>query len=306
MIKSLIGENHFAVDAELKAMVHAYLKKFSDLGIERIDADEVSYARIEEALTSISFFTPDKLVILHSPSGNKDFVEKFEELINKIPESTTFVIVEQKLDKRLAFYKNLKKLTDCKEMNEPDINSLQSWLVQEAKVQGGSISRQDAVYLIERAGANQQKLSNELTKLLLYEPDISLEAIDILTERTPQGDIFQLLRAAFSGNKNRTMQLYNEQRTMGKEPASIIGLLTWQIRIIAIIISAGDRSIDQIARESKINPKSLRDSQTFARQHNLSDVRHLLSDLLQIDTSIKSSSRDADESLKLFLLKLSN
>jgi DNA polymerase-3 subunit delta len=306
MIKSLIGENSFAIDSELRAIVVAYQKDFSDLGIERIDAEEEPYARIEEATTSLNLFARDKLVILNTPSKNKDFLDHFEELVKNMPQTTSLVIVEQKLDKRLSFYKNLKKLTDFKEMNEPDQNSLLSWLVRTAKDHGGTLSRQDASYLCERVGHNQQRLSNELTKLVLYNDDVSRKTIDILTEQTPQSNVFQLLEAAFSGNKNQALGLYKEQRSIKVEPASIIAMLTWQLHIIAVIVASNNMSIDQIAKESKLNPYVLRKSQAIARHHSLSDIRGLLSELLQIDVSIKSTNIDADESLQLFLLKLSN
>ena len=105
----------------------------------------------------------------------------------------------------------------------------------------------DARYLVERVGTNQQLLANEIEKLALYDKDISKESIDLLTEETPQSTIFELLEAAFAGNHRKVQTLYAEQRAMKVEPPQIIALLAWQLHILAIIKTAGDRTPETIA-----------------------------------------------------------
>jgi DNA polymerase III delta subunit len=154
-------------------------------------------------------------------------------------------------------------------------------------------------------GANQQLLTGELDKLVLYQPEITQATIELLTEPTPQSTIFELLEAAFGGNTKRALMLYREQRALKVEPQQIIAMLAWQLHVLALIKTAGERSIDEIARDAKLNPFVVRKSAGIARQLTLTQLRTLVSNLLGLDVRLKSESLDADEALQHFLLRLS-
>jgi DNA polymerase III delta subunit len=172
------------------------------------------------------------------------------------------------------------------------------------KAKDGSLNLSDARYLVERVGANQQMLFNELEKLLLHDPKITRQTIDLLTDANPQSTIFQLLEAAFAGHTKRALSLYAQQRAQKVEPAQIIAMLTWQLHVLAIIKTAADRPTDVIAREAKINPYVLNKSQTIARDLTLSHLKKLIADLLRIDTRTKRTNIDPDEALQHYLLTL--
>jgi DNA polymerase III subunit delta len=306
MIVTLTGQNSFGLGGELRRLVDAFTAEHGGLALERVDGQEADFARIHEALTALPFLSGRKMVVLREPGTNKQFAEKFEQLSGEIPETTDVILVEPKLDKRLVYYKFLKKHTDFREFPELDQHGLARWLADTAKKHGGSLSAADARYLVERAGANQQLLSNELEKLLLYDPNISRQTIDRLTDETPQSTIFQLLEAAFAGDRQRALRLYAQQRALKVEPSQIVAMLAWQLHVLAIIKTAGDRPADQIAQEAKINPFVIRKSQAIARGLSLAELKKLIKDLLKIDVATKRTSIDPDEALQHYLLQLSS
>ncbi|HZL08295.1 MAG TPA: DNA polymerase III subunit delta [Candidatus Dormibacteraeota bacterium] len=306
MIITLTGENSFGLQAESRRLAEAFIAEHGDLALERLDGQEAEFERLRESLASLPFLAARKMVVLRSPSANKQFTEKAEQLFTEIPDTTDTVIIEPKLDKRLSYYKLLKQKTDFREFPELDQNGLARWLVDTAKARGGAISPGDARYLVERVGASQQLLSNELEKLLLYDSNINRRTIDLLTEPTPQGTIFQLLEAAFAGHTKTAMKLYAEQRAQKVEPPQIIAMLAWQLHTLAVIKTAGDRSPDEVAREAKLNPFVVRKSQSIARGLTLPELKKLITDLLKIDVGSKRTSIDPDEALQHYLLSLSS
>ena len=306
MIVTLTGDNSFGWQHDLRQLVRNFVAEHGDLALERVDGEEAEFNRIQEALTSLPFLASKKLVLLRSPGTNKSFLEKFEQLLADVPETTDVVIVEPKLDKRLVYYKFLKAKTDFRDFPELEESSLTQWLVAQAKAQQGSLSSSDARYLVERVGAKQRLLSNELEKLLLYNPQITRQTINLLTDEAPQSTVFQLMEAAFAGNARRALELYREQRALKVEAPEIIALLGWQLRVLAIIKTAGDRSAETIAKESKLNPYVVRKSQGIARQLSLTQLKKLISDLVNIDASSKRSSLNIDEALQHYLLQLAN
>lgn len=306
MITILTGANNFRLRQELRRLVDAFLAEHGDIALERLDGEEASYEKMQEAVQSLPFLASRKLVVLKSPGANKQFAEKAENLIKELPETTDLIIVEPKLDKRSVYYKLLKKQKGYQEFNELDERGLAKWLVDTAQEQGASLSMNDAAYLVSRVGTNQQTLANEIEKLSLYADKIGREAIDALTPQTPQSTIFQLLEAAFAGNTKRALQLYGEQRALKVEPQQIIAMLAWQLHVLALIKTAGNKTPDEIARDAKMSPYVVRKSTGIARGLSLAQTKRLVRDLLEIDSRLKRESLNADDALLHYLLTISS
>ena len=304
MIMTLTGENEVLRAQAQQRLVDGFVAVHGDMGLERIDGEEASYDRMHAAVQSLPFLAARKLIILRAPGTNKEFMESFDQLVQDIAETNDVVIVEPKLDKRLSYYKRLKKETDFQEFKVLDGPALASFAVHYAKEQGGTLSASDARILIERVGINQLVLQNELDKLIAYDSTVSITTIELLTERTPASSIFELLDAAFAGNAKRAMALYHEQRALKVEPQQIIAMLVWQLHILAIAAAAGNRSADEIAGQAKISPFTLRKSQPLARKIGLARLKQLITSLREFDVRLKSESISADEVVQYYLLSI--
>jgi len=304
MIITLTGENAFTLQTALKELINSYETEFGDMGLERLDGEEAEFQKIYDALTTLPFLVSKKMVVLRAPSANKAWLENSQKLLSDLPGATDVILIEAKLDKRLGYYKFLKAATDFREFPEIDENGLAKWLSDQAKVRQGSLSLADARFLVERVGVSQQLLNNELDKLLLYDSQITRSIIELLTEPAPQSSIFDLLDAAFAGDQARALKLYDEQRALKVEPQQIIAILTWQLRILAVIKTAGNRTAEQIAREASISPYVIRKSSSITHRLNVADIKKIVGEALALDVRLKTESVDADEALKFFLLSL--
>lgn len=302
---TLTGVNDFARSLELRKLVAAFVAEHTDMGLERFDGEESNAASMRAALASLPFLTTRKMVVLREPSKQKAWAEHISNVLTEIADTTDVVIVEPKLDKRLSYYKMLKKETDFREFNELDTAGLARWASEYAKAHGGSLSAGDARLLTDRLGGSQQLLQQELDKLLAYDPAVTKASIEALTEPMPQSTVFELLDAAFGGKTARAMELYREQRALKVEPQAIIAMLAWQLHVLALVKTAGKRSVDDIAREGKLNPFVVRKSQGLARALTLEQLKARITSLLALDIDLKTKSIDADEVLQLYLLTLS-
>jgi DNA polymerase III delta subunit len=306
MITTLTGENETLRAQMQRQIVDTFVAVYGDMGLERIDGEEASYGHMHEAVQSLPFLAGRKLVVLRSPSANKEFVESFEQFLQDVAETNDVLIVEPKLDKRLSYYKRLKKDTDFKELKVLDSSALAAFAMQHVKGQGGTLSSGDARLLIERVGDNQLIVQHELDKLLAYDCAISKGTIELLTERTPASSIFELLDAAFAGNTKRAMALYHEQRALRVEPQQIIAMLVWQLHILAIAATAGNRSADEIAGQAKISPFTVRKSLPLARRIGAARLKHLIISLREFDIRLKSEPINADEVVQYYLLNVAH
>jgi DNA polymerase III delta subunit len=304
VIMTLTGENDVLRQQTLRQVTADFLAQYGDIGLERLDGEEANYARMHEAVQSLPFLASRKLVILRKPSANKEFTENFDQFLGDVAETNDVVLVEPKLDKRLGYYKQLKRDTDFKEFAVLDANGLARYLGDYAKGHGGSLSASDARLLIDRVGTNQLTLQHEVDKLLAYDPHIDRKAIELLSERTPQSSIFELLDAAFAGKAERALVLYREQRAARVEPQQIIAMLIWQLHILAIVKTAGQRSAEAIAKDARISPYTVSKSQGLAHRISLPRLKALITDLRTFDERLKSEALNADEVVQYYLLKL--
>lgn len=304
MIVTITGPNDMLRRAELDAVAATFIREHGDMAVERFDGEDTTADRMLESINSVPFLSPRKLVVLREPSKQKAFAEAIPDLLGDIPASTDLIIFEPKLDKRLSYYKALKKQTDFREFADLDPHGLARWASEYAATNQGKLGTAEAKLLIDRVGGSQQLLKSELDKLLAYEPVITRSTIELLTEQLPQGTVFELLDAAFAGRTQRVLDLYRQQRALRVEPQAILAMLAWQVHVLAVVKAGGKQTADAIAKTAKLNPFVVRKTQGIARNLSLQAVKQLVADVLELDMQLKRTSIDADEALQLLLIRL--
>lgn len=302
MIEVVVGTNSLLVRQAVGKALKTFAAAYGDTAIEQYDADQLDPAQLPGVLQAMPFLSEKRMVVLRDISNNKALAEKAQDVLADTPDTTDVLIVESTPDKRTAFYKFLLKQDNVQQCDDLDVNGLNKWLVQTAVERGGTLSSADARYLIERVSSNQQQLSHELDKLIAYESKITKETIDTLTERSPQSTVFELLDAAFSGNTKRAIGLYEEQRMQRVEPQAIVGMIAWQLHILALVKAAGDRSADTIAREAKLSPFVVRKALGLVRNVTLGRIREWVDATLKLDVDLKSKPLNADDAVQHLLL----
>ncbi|MEX1059181.1 MAG: DNA polymerase III subunit delta [Candidatus Saccharimonadales bacterium] len=304
MVVTLTGENSFATRRRLNELVGKFVAKNDELAVEKLDAEEVEAEGIIEAVKALPFLSAHKMVVVRNGSANKDFAERVEQTISSITDGTDLIFYEPQIDKRTVYYKVLKRQTQFEEFAKLDKFGLVKWLVEEAKGRDAKLSFADANYLVERLGDNQELLYNELSKLAIYDADISKANIDLLTEPTPQSKVFDLLDAAFSDKKRRALELYEDQRAQKVEPQRILGMIAWQLQLLALLKSADGRSSAEVAKDSGINPYPVKKAAGMAAKLSEERIRRMVSEALEIDIKSKTTSLDLDEALKTYITTL--
>jgi DNA polymerase III subunit delta len=305
MVITLTGDNSFLIRSELSKQVEQFKKEHGDLGLEKIDGYDRTLEALKQSVSGYSFLSPNKLVVLIGPSKIKGFGEQIEQLVSDLPETTTLIIVESNLDKRLSYYKYLNKNTDYRDYSGLSGPQLTDWVVSYASSAGGKIDRQQANYLISRVGSDQMLLSSEIEKLILYSKDITQGSINALTDKSADSTIFELLDAVFSSNPKAALGLYIDQRQQKVEPEQILSMLSWQIHTLSLYMSSKNLAFDDVVKQSKMSPFALQKARKVASKLSMGKLRDLVSDLSLMDVRSKTENFDLDEGLKNFIVELS-
>lgn len=288
----------------LSELVDDFVKKYGGLALERIDGEEADTQTIIDSLQALPFLTQRKMVVVRGLGSNRQAAEAIEQILSSASDTTDVIFYEPITDRRISYYKTLKSKTRLEEFMELSTDALGKWLVEEAKKEKGELNISDANYLVERIGQDQQLLHNELQKLLTYNPKITRSSIDLLTDPTPQSKIFDLLDAAFAGNKRKALELYQDQRAQQVEPQAIMNMLNWQLRLLTLVKLADGRSIVQISKDSGMNPYPVNKATGLAKNLSEDKLRRMVDEAFNIDWQSKTSALDLDEALKTYITTL--
>lgn len=300
----LTGANSFMIQQKLQGLKSAFIAEQGDFGIEMIEAGDVEFGRLLETVSSLPFLSARRMVIVRDLHANKILQEKIEQLLDSVSDTTDLVMVEPKFDKRSSLYKTLKKRTEFHEFTELDERQLAAWLVQEARARGGELKPNDVQLIINRAGTNQMSLSNELDKLLSFDSNITRQTIELLVEPLPGSTVFELLDAAFAGRRTAAFELFADQRKQQVEPQAIMGMIAWQMHVLAVVKFNENSSPEEIAKSAKLNPFVVRKSLGLVRGKQLSEVKDLVSRAVTLDARLKSENLDAEEAVQHFILTI--
>jgi DNA polymerase III subunit delta len=302
MIVVLTGANTFLLNRSLGEIVSNFTENSGD-SIERFDAQELSSADVVlDAVRSISFLEPKKLVIVRDFAQNKDVVLKIEELIKNTADSTDLVLVDQKLDKRTSMYKFLKKECDVRSFDALQPHELEKWFASQASELGADISTQNIRFIIDRTGPNQQLLYSELEKLTLHTSSITKEVIEMLLEPTPQSVVFEMLEALFSGDARKAHELYIDQRAQGEEPQKLLAMITWQLQQLTLAVFSPNKTIASLTALG-MSPYSAQKTLKLATNISKSDLKFFITELADIDMQSKTSA-DVESALAVYFAEV--
>ena len=110
---------------------------------KNIDINEV----IDNAET-FPFFAKYRLIVLEQSGLFKTGGEQLAEYMDKIPETTIFLFVEQDVDKRSKMYKAVKKNGYICEINRQSEKDIEVWAAKIFDYNGKKITKADMAYFI--------------------------------------------------------------------------------------------------------------------------------------------------------------
>jgi DNA polymerase-3 subunit delta len=302
MIVAFIGDNGYAREQAAKEFVGSFTNLHGAVAVDKLAGEDIDIAALTEAVSTVPFLSARRLVVVRDLGSNKILADKLDAVCKNVADTTDLIIIESHIDNRSKYLSNLKKLAEVREFIHLQGDELVNWVVEQAQKLKGQITRSLAMALIDRVGVNHQLLINELTKLILFQPQITLDTIKQLTVRSPQSSVFAMLDAAFAGDTAKALKLYSEQRALGMEPIAILGMIVWQLHILNIVKAAGSIPPAQIASEAKLSPFVVRKNLGTARRISGQKLERLLDLTIETDKMLKQTSANDDDALQTLIM----
>ncbi|MDX1765894.1 MAG: DNA polymerase III subunit delta [Candidatus Saccharimonadales bacterium] len=303
MIYLFWGDNHYAKEAAIQDLVDSHISKHGSSGVERLDGEDFDAEKLQN-LTAQSLFAEHRLLIIKDISMNKKVVQLITEVIERIPETTSVVFSEQKVKKNTKLYKQISKLGRAHEFVSLNASELVGWVREVATILDAKIEVQDARFLIERVGTNQMMLKNELTKLASYSIRINRQSIELLVDRKPEENIFDLLDNVAKGDTRRARDLYRDIRRNQAEPYYVMSMIGWQLSNMAVVTANQGKTAQQIAVEAGMSPFVAQKTMRLTAGMSIKTIAKMVKLTAKTDLDLKTTTAQPDQMVEQLIDKL--
>lgn len=299
MMTLLYGPNRYAVQQHVSEIIRSFKMAHGDASIERYDGDTLTPDKLPELLQGVSLFASDKLVIIRDVGHNKPLWEAVEAYAAIKDQTTSVVLVERDVDKRTKTFKTLQKHAKIVECSELGSSEIITWLIIQSKER---LDRPLANLLLQKVGPDQQRLANELDKLLLHK-NITKQHIDVLIEPSPEGSAFELLDAVFAGHHEKLGAIIKNVK-LSEDPYRLFGLLISNVQVLAALVADTSKTPQQVASDVGVHPFVASKLSQTRRHTNIDTIRRTVKIMADTDTALKTTGHDPWILLHSALLKI--
>ncbi len=203
----------------------ALIAEGDTMNFARFDGENIDEKALMDLADTMPFFSEHRLIAVDDSGFFSSSHEALAEYLSHIPETTSLVFTESKVDSRTKTFKAAAKAGLALELDIPKSRDLVTWLAVMAKRDGKKVSQSTLEHFLSITEQDMFSMKNEMTKVLDYvgERDfISREDVDAVCTVSPQDRIFSMIDALAQKDVKGALKLYNDLVALRTPPMVII------------------------------------------------------------------------------------
>jgi len=289
--------------------------RFNSLGLD--------FPSLEATATAMPFLSNRRMIVLRDAERlqrDETSRTRVEQLLDRLPETTAFVLVENlEFPRYRRREEEEKHIQNCflhrwtkahpdssyvRKFEKPTGQDFVRWVSQRCEALGGQIEVQAAVMVAELVAEDSHLANAELAKLLDFVDrarPIRAADVESLTPFHGQTDVFAMVDAL--GLRDGRRALAHLHRLLEEnDPLYILSMIVRQFRLLLQAREALDGGSDphQLMREKPfVIDKAIQQARTFT----LAELEHIYHDLLVVDISNKRGLSALPTSLDLLVAR---
>lgn len=295
------------IDKKIEELIKE--KGFDSSSVTTYDLEEDSITSLIEDADTISFLTPNKVIIGKNLSNN-NLDEKNLKILSKYldnPNSDVLLIlVTTNIDARKKTVKEVINKLSLVNIST-DTKTLVKDILKGYDVEYRVINLLEEYYSedIERLISETKKLAVAFidTKKITYK-----DALNLLVKPLNKQDTlaFDLVREIALKDKKKALNIYNELLSYNIESYALFGLLESQYRLLYQVKVLNKRNIsyNDMASILEAHPFRVKKTLELVRYYTLKEIRKLLKNLSDIDYKIKSGIYENNIIIDLLILNI--
>ena len=240
------------------------------------------------------------------------FLEQFEEYVNRLPESTRLVLIEdQEIEKSNPIYKIVSHSDQGHEREFAPLHpgELNRWIAQHVEEKGGRIESTAVNVLAEFVGSDLRLLDQEIDKLLTYagpERAVTEQDVELLVSYAQEANIFHMVDALGKRDTRRAMELMEQLLEGGRHPLYLLSMITRQFRILIQVkeLLAKGTSAEDIRALLRLHPYVVKKTAGQAANFSIEQLEVIYKQLHEVDAAVKSGEIEDVLALNLFVTEV--
>ena len=300
------GPSSYLLHQQTEQMVQAYLKKTgSGIGLERIDGSLAKPAEIRTALQAAPFLTSSRLVVITGLSTAKATFDKLGDPLALVPKTTVAVFAEPLIDQRTSAFKVLGGADKVIKFEPPTPMQLTNWVKRQVESLGGTIDRSAVTALLKRAGDDQWRLSQEVDKLVGYNPVVTAETVALLVVRSPDATIFDLVEAATAGRVADALAAFADMAALKHDDMYVLTMVQWQLRNLLLAkVAPSGLSSGELAKAAGMSPYVATKMMAASKKHEETALCAAVMRAADLEFEIKTGVVKSDVGLEQLIFSL--
>lgn len=307
----IFGEEPYLLRQSMERFKYALLDpNTQDFNYNQYYAADADIAHVCDSVEMLPMMASRRLVILREAQelSDREWGE-LEPLLNSPVESTVFVILASRIDKRKKAMKLLLDKADAVEFKKPYDNQIPSWIRYIAGQLELTLS-DDAVHLLHRlVGHHLTEIESELRKLSDYvgtRRTVELQDVAAAVSRTKEENVFDFARAVGEGNRIRALEQLVGLMDQGQSEIGIIALVARHIRVLMTVKKGLEENLfgAKLANYAQVPPYFLDQYLAQTKLWTSRKLEQTLVVLAQTDKALKSSPVSSHIWLENMILKV--
>ena len=327
----LFGKEAYLVDWAAKETKQALVHSASlPLDLSRFSEDSLIAADIINACETLPVFSPRKVVTVEdcdmlfggqSSSIESEAQRELAEYIKSLPSTTLLLFTATKVDKRKSLYKAVIKSGIAYEFKSIEGKVLTDFIKKRLHAYNKTASDKAISAFVDLTGYTDRdseytlnNMVNDLKKAVAFSENTELTIDDFQksTAGNVDTDVFLLLDAAFSGDKNKALILLRNIIAAEIQSYSVgavlrlIGLLCSQLEVMLIAkerLAAGE-NVNSLPDSMGVKMFRLKKALEASGSRTVEELSNHLSAAFQMERDIKKGTMPAELILELFIASL--
>ena len=281
-----------------------------DFNLQTFRGDSARAEDIIAACNTMPFMSDRRLVIVRDTERlSKADLDALTAYVRDPAETTTLVLVAEKIDRRLALYSAVDKLGGVAEYKAPKKSEYPAAVLEMFSARGRSAGRDAAESLVKAVGHDLARLSIEVDKVVAFAGEqrtLSRNDVEEVMSTTASTSIFEYLDALGSRDARSCLRHTNELLAQGETTNRLHAMAVTRLRDLITaqtLASRGQGSSAALASALRRQEWQVRD---YARQSGRFAPGELVDALRQAaaaDAEMKTS-RDSRLVLERWLLRV--
>ena len=306
----LFGEEPYLLNQCVDRFKFAVLTEGAiDFNYSLFYASDADVSSVRDAVETLPMMAPKRLVILKEAQELTDKEwSVLDALISKPVDSTVFVIMASRVDKRKKHIRLIMETADCVEFKKPYDNQIPGWVKHIAGTLNLDIADDATLLLSKLVGSHLTEIEGELRKLADFIGDqrrIEVSDVAQAVSRSKEENVFDFTRAMGESDRVRALEHLVHLLDQGQSEIGIVSLLARHMRMLLSVKRGSEQGLSgaKLAQFAQVPPYFLENYVMQSRLWTVKKLEHTLVVLAETDKALKSSPLSSHIWLENLVLK---